>query len=59
MQGLTGTLHGDLGSHGGLKQQLYCHTKNGYEMQRPPEDVYEDPEGLKLVSFGAHKEQGR
>lgn len=52
-------MYTDVGSRGVPITQLYHHppapesSKGGYE-SRPPEDVYEDPDGLKLVSFGGH-----
>ncbi|XP_042881364.1 protein sax-3-like isoform X1 [Penaeus japonicus] len=58
-RGVTGTMYTDVGSRGVPITQLYHHppapesSKGGYE-SRPPEDVYEDPDGLKLVSFGGH-----
>ena len=44
--------------------QLYPHTsqtkseksESNYD-SRPPEDLYEDPDGLKLVSFTDNQEQ--
>lgn len=57
--GVTGTMYTDVGSHGVPITQLYHRpaappsSKNGYE-GRHPEDVYEDPDGLRLVSFGGH-----
>ncbi|XP_042213023.1 protein sax-3-like isoform X2 [Homarus americanus] len=57
--GVTGTMYTDVGSHGVPITQLYhrptapASSKSGYE-GRQPEDVYEDPDGLRLVSFGGH-----
>lgn len=57
--GVTGTMYTDVGSHGVPITQLYhrppapASSKSGYE-GRQPEDVYEDPDGLRLVSFGTH-----
>lgn len=60
--GVTSTMYTDVGSHGMPITQLYhrppapASSKGGYE-GRPPEDVYEDPDGLRLVSFGGHVDQ--
>lgn len=56
--GVTGTMYTDVGSHGASMYQrppapTTTGKGGGYEV-RPPEDLYEDPEGLRLVALRSH-----
>lgn len=52
--GVTGTMYTDVGSHGVPITQLYHRPTAPPSSKGGHEDVYEDPDGLRLVSFGGH-----